>query len=334
MTAGILAFAAVLLLCVLYIFFSSNTGQFKGKKYVYVRTGSNYEQLMQSIADSGIVSNIGSFKRMASWLNLSGHIHPGRYEVKEGMGNYTLVSMLKSGKQSVVKLVINKLRTRNDIIRKFSSLLEPDSTQWAKLFSDSVFLKRHQIDTNQLQSLVMPNTYEFYWNTSAENVMEKIAAYSDKWWNTERLEKAKALGLSRVQVTTLASIVEEETLKDDEKPTIASVYLNRYRVGMNLGADPTVKFAVGNFALKRILNIHTQFISPYNTYRVSGIPPGPICTPSAASIEAVLNPAHSNYLFFCAKEDRSGYHNFATTYSEHLDNARRYQQSLNARGIH
>jgi UPF0755 protein len=328
-----LAFAAVMLLAVLYIFYGSNTGSFKDKKYIYVHTGSQFSDLVKTLEDSAIVKNIGSFKRMAGWFDLDENIHPGRYEIVAGMGNYKMVSMLKAGRQTAVKLVINKLRTKEDIIRKLSSQLEPDAAAWNKLFTDSAFLHKNNIDSNQIQTLIMPNTYEFYWNVNTEKVMEKLIAYTTKWWTAERKAKAAQQKLSPKQVITIASIVEEETLKNDEKPVIASVYINRYRKGMNLGADPTVKFAVGDFKLRRILKIHTDAVSPYNTYRVQGLPPGPICTPSESSIDAVLNAANTNYLFFCAKADRSGYHNFAATYAEHLANADNYHKDLNARGI-
>jgi UPF0755 protein len=318
---------------ILYLLFSSNTGHFSNKKYLYIKTGSTYEQVLQTLQDSAIVQNIHSFKRIASWLRLSNNIHPGRYEIKKGMGNYTIINNLKKGRQSAVKLVINKLRTKNDIVKKLASQLEPDANAWYQLFQNQDFLTKHQIDSNQIQCLLMPNTYEFYWNVSPEKVMDKLTAYKNNFWNAERKKKVEILHLTPIQVIIIASIVEEETNKKDEKPKIASVYINRYRIGMNLGADPTVKFAVGDFALKRILQVHTQIASPYNTYKVAGLPPGPICTPSESSIDAVLNADETKYLFFCAKEDFSGYHNFAIDYTSHLANAKKYQQALNARGI-
>ena len=318
---------------ILFKIFASNTGNFKEKKYLYIHTGSTYEQLLRTIQDSNVVHNIHSFESMASTLNLSSNIHPGRYEIKQGMGNFAIVQMLKKGQQSIVKLVIKKLRTKNDIIRKLSSQLEPDSAQWNRLFTDADFLQQNHIDSNQIQTLIMPNTYEFYWNTSAQKIINKLIAYQHKFWNENRLTQLQKLNLTQSQVITIASIVEEETNKNDEKPNIASVYINRYRIGMNLGADPTVKFAVGDFKLKRILKIHTQTLSPYNTYRLVGLPPGPICTPSESSIDAVLNATDTKYLFFCAKEDFSGYHNFANNYTEHLINAKKYQNALNNRGI-
>ena len=329
----LLTFGFFVLGVVLYVLYASNTGSFRGKKYLYVKTEATYEQSLKSMKDSALVKDFRSFERMASWLNLSSNLHAGRYEVQEGMSNYQIISMLKKGRQSVVKLVLNKLRTKNDIIRKLASQLEPDSLAWSQLFANADFLEKNQIDSNQIQSLIMPNTYEFYWNVTPEKVFDRLGDYSNKFWNEERKAKAAKLNLSRAQIITIASIVEEETNKKDEKPNIASVYINRYRIGMNLGADPTVKFAVGDFKLKRILTVHTQISSPYNTYKYAGLPPGPICTPSETSIDAVLHATETKYLFFCAKEDFSGYHNFASTYAEHIVNAKKYQAALNARGI-
>jgi UPF0755 protein len=270
---------------------------------------------------------------MAGTMGVDKQVHPGRYALEPGMSNYSLLRLLRSGVQSPVKLTLNKLRTKEQIIFKLSSQLEPDSAAFARLFSDSAFLKDYGIGVSQIQVLFMPNTYELYWNTSPEKVISKIAKSHQQFWNAERKSKARQLNLSIPDIITIASIVEEETNKHDEKPRIASVYLNRLKIGMKLGADPTVKFAVGDFALRRILNIHTQKVSPYNTYMVAGLPPGPICTPGKESIEAILNHEETNYLFFCAKEDFSGYHNFASSYNEHLENARRYQQALNQRNI-
>lgn len=314
-------------------FFRPNTGGFAERKFLYVHTGDDFQHLLQQMKDSNLLARTASFERVAMWLNLPSNLHPGRYEVKEGMGNYAIISMLKSGRQKPVRLVINKLRTKQDIIRKLALNLEADSPELARYLNDPAFMNKWQLDTNQVQCLFVPATYELYWNTSAEKAIEKIAQSHEQFWNEERKAKAAQLKLSIPQVVAIASIVEEETNQDEEKAKIAGVYLNRYRIGMKLGADPTVKFAVGDFALRRILNIHTQFPSPYNTYLNAGIPPGPICTPSPKSIEAVLQPDTSANLFFCAKEDFSGFHNFARTYSDHLANAKRYQEALNKRGI-
>lgn len=314
-------------------YFKANVFSFQGKRYIYVPTGGTMNQLMDSLRKNKVLINPESFVALAASMGLNQSIHPGRYELEPGMSNFQLIRMLRSGRQSPVKLVLNKLRTPHQIIAKLASQLEPDSIDFARLFADSTFLASYQISKNQIQVLFMPNTYELYWNTTARNAVEKIAKSHVTFWNTDRVAKTKTLGLSIPQVITLASIVEEETNKNDEKPRIASVYLNRLKAGMHLGADPTVKYAVGNFALKRILSEHTRMPSPYNTYINGGLPPGPICTPSAASIDAVLQAEQTKFIFFCAKEDFSGYHNFAVTYSEHQQNAQRYHQALNERKI-
>ena len=314
-------------------YFKPNVVDFTGKKYLYIRTGSSWKEVIDSLNSHHLLIDENSFNDMAGKMGVDKKVHPGRYALEPGMSNYSLLKLLRSGVQSPVKLTLNKLRTKEQIIHKLSSQLEPDSAAFARLFSDSTFLNSYGIGASQIQVLFMPNTYELYWNTSSEKVISKIAKSHQQFWNAERKARAKQLNLSIPDIITLASIVEEETNKHDEKPRIASVYLNRLKIGMKLGADPTVKFAVGDFTLRRILNIHTQKASPYNTYQVSGLPPGPICTPGKESIEAVLNHEETKYLFFCAKEDFSGYHNFASTYNEHLENAGRYQQALNQRNI-
>jgi UPF0755 protein len=328
------ALIAVMAMVWAYIrYFKPNVVDFSGKEYLYIRTGSSWKDVMDSLHRNNLLIDENSFNDMAGTMGVDKQVHPGRYALEPGMSNYSLLRLLRSGVQSPVKLTLNKLRTKEQIIYKLSSQLEPDSAAFARLFSDSTFLKDYGIGVSQIQVLFMPNTYELYWNTSPEKVISKIAKSHQQFWNAERKSKARQLNLSIPDIITIASIVEEETNKHDEKPRIASVYLNRLKIGMKLGADPTVKFAVGDFALRRILNIHTQKVSPYNTYMVAGLPPGPICTPGKESIEAILNHEETNYLFFCAKEDFSGYHNFASSYNEHLENARRYQQALNQRNI-
>lgn len=314
-------------------YFKSNTVSFEGKRYIYIATGSGINQVLDSVKSSNTIQDLESFTKMAQSLGLDNNIHPGRYEVQTGYSNYKIIKQLRSGTQAPVKLVINKLRTQQDIIKKLSSALEAKADDFKLVFNSADFKAKYGLDSNQAAYMIMPNTYEVYWNSTAEKVLDKLGASYLKFWNEDRKAKAQLLNLTIPQVLTVASIVEEETNKHDEKAKIASVYLNRYRIGMPLGADPTVKFAVGDFAIKRVLTKHTQFPSPYNTYLNKGLPPGPICTPSTKSIEAVLNPDKTNYLFFCAKEDFSGYHNFAVTYAEHQQNADRYQDALNKRNI-
>jgi len=316
-----------------FLLFSSNTGRFHEKTYFFIPTGSTYETVLKSLEENQIIKDIHSFDKMARRLKYPASVRPGKYEIKEGMGNYTLVQMLRGGKQVPVKLVINKLRTKNDIIRKICSNLEADSNEMKLLFRDNSFLYKYEIDSNQIQTIIIPDTYQFYWNTNAKKAIEKIAKNHTKFWTNDRREKAKKLNLTIPQVITLASIVEEETNKEEDKGKIASTYLNRIKLGMPLQADPTLKFAVGDFKLKRLLTVHTQVSSPYNTYKNAGLPPGPICTPSANTVDATLDAPSTNYLYFCAREDFKGYSNFASSYSEHLLNAKKYQEALNQRGI-
>ncbi|RPE05628.1 endolytic transglycosylase MltG [Chitinophaga lutea] len=332
---------AVILACLLaggmvlaaYLLMGPNTKSFGDKKYFYVPTGSSYDDVLKGLEEQGIVRSVSTFNVVARRLDYPARVKAGRYEIKKGMGNLEIVRILRSGRQSPVKLVINKLRLKEDFIRLVSTNLEADSAAMKAILEDGVYLRQFGLDTNTVMCAILPNTYEFYWNTNAGKVFDKIESAYENFWTDERQAKAAKLGLRPTEVTVLASIVEEETNKHDEKPAIASVYLNRLRQGMKLGADPTVKFAMKNFALKRIWGSYLEFDSPYNTYRYSGLPPGPICTPSAKSIDAVLTPADTEYLYFCARADFSGYHAFASTYKEHLENAKEYQKALNARGV-
>jgi UPF0755 protein len=310
----------------------SNTA-LQAKQHIYIPTGSNYMQLLDTLKRNNVLSNYNSFTTLATRMNYNNKVKPGRYLIEPGMSNYQLVKMLRSGKQSIVKLTINKTRLIGDIIRKISKNLEADSMQLTQLLNDDNYLQQWQVNSKNAIALFTPNTYEFYWNTPTNKVIEKIAKAYTQVWTPTRLQQAKQINLSAAQVNTLASIVDEETNKDKEKGNIASVYLNRLKKGMKLQADPTVKYAVGDFTLKRILYKHLEYPSAYNTYQVLGLPPGPICTPSLSSIDAVLKAPSTNYLFFCAKEDFSGYHNFAATDVEHLANAQKFQQAMNARGI-
>lgn len=326
---------ALLLLSIFVYFklFSSNTGSFAEGDYLFIKTGSNFEQVLKTLEKEQFVDDINSFKSMATKMNLQNNIRPGKYEIEKGMSNFSIIRMLRSGKQKPVKLVINKLRTKQDIIKKISENLEADSNELKKMFNDNTYLRQFGIDSNQIQAAIIPLTYEFYWNTTAEKAFEKIAEAYKKFWNDERKAKAKKLNLSIPEIVTVASIVQEETNKQDDRGKIASVYLNRIRKGMPLQADPTVKFAVNDFTLKRILNKHLEFPSPYNTYLTNKLPPGPICTPAEKYIDAVLDAPKTDYIFFCAKASLDGYSDFAKTYEEHQVNAKRYQQALNERNI-
>jgi UPF0755 protein len=316
-----------------YRVFGPNTKTFSDNKFFYIHTGSTYDDVLHGLEDQQIVLSRNSFNWVAQKFGYPDHVKAGKYKITPGMSNFEIVKLLRSGHQTPVNLVITKLRTKTDLVHKLSANLEADSaTLWA-LLNDQVYLRQFGLDTSTVMCAFMPNTYEFFWNTSAENTFRKFEKAHDDYWTAPRKAAAAKLGLTPIQVTILASIVEEESNKNDEKPLISSVYLNRFRKGMRLQADPTVKFALQDFALRRIREGHLQFDSPYNTYIYPGLPPGPICTPSTKTLEAVLNTPDTDYLYFCAKSDFSGYHAFAATYEEHMKNAHLYQAALNARGI-
>ncbi|MHB1922654.1 MAG: endolytic transglycosylase MltG, partial [Chitinophagaceae bacterium] len=314
--------------------FGPNTEPFHDQKYFYIRTGSSYSQVLQSLTQQGIIKNKSSFNWLAQSLSLPDHFWPGRYKIKAGMSNFSIIKLLRSGRQTPVVLVINKLRTKNDFIHLICSNLETDSATLNELLNDQVYLRQFGLDTNTALCAIIPDTYDFYWNTSAEKVFQKLIKKRNEFWSKRRIELAQKLGLTPNQVIILSSIIEEETNKNNEKPVIASVYLNRLKKGMRLSADPTLKYAMNDFALKRIYSKYTRFPSPYNTYLHSGLPPGPICTPSIKTLEAVLNTKSTNYLYFCAKDDFSGYHVFSETYQEQIINAKKYQAALNKMNIH
>lgn len=313
--------------------FGPNTGDMKDD-YLYIRTGSTYADVQKSLSEGGFIKNMNSFDQVAKRADYPNKVKAGKYKINKGMSNYNIVRRLRNGDQEPVKLVINKLRTKRDLVRLVSKKLEADSMEFLALLNDNGYLSKYDLDSNTSMAAVIPDTYEFLWNTSAEKTFARLAKYYTQYWNDERKQKASAKKLSPKQVVTIASIVEEETNKNDEKGNIASVYMNRLKIGMRLQADPTIKFAVGDFSLRRIGGVHMQNPSPYNTYRYAGLPPGPICTPSKKTLEAVLNAPDTKYIYFCAKEDFSGYHRFASSYAEHQQNARVYQKALNARGIH
>lgn len=327
------ALIAGILVYIAYRVFGPNTKAFGDKKYFYVRSGSSYRDVLDGLEAQEVIRSRNSFDFVARKLGYPTRVKPGRYQIAPGMSNFEIVKLLRSGKQAPVQLVLGKIRTKDDFVRKLCTNLEADSTALRTLMQDQVYLRQFGLDSNTVMCAVMPNTYEYYWNTSAEAAFKKLEKAREAFWTDDRKAKARNLGLSMNEVTILAAIVEEETNKNDEKPLVSSVYLNRYRKGMKLQADPTVKFALQDFALKRIRENHTLFDSPYNTYRYAGLPPGPICTPSVKTLDAVLNTPETDYLYFCARSDFSGYHAFAATYREHLENAHKYQRALNNLGL-
>jgi len=300
----------------------------KNPAYIYIPNGSNYDDVLVILQDSGYVKDLESFRFVAEKKNYPSKVLAGRYEIHNGMSNNELVNLLRSGKQTPVKLTFISVRSLDILAGKVAVYIEADSIQIAQLLRDPAIAEKYGFNENTFMAMFIPNTYEFYWNTSAEKFVEKMAEEYKKFWDQDRKTKAEQMGLSQTEVSILASIIEAETQKNDEKPRMAGVYMNRLNTGMFLQACPTVIYAIGDFTMTRVLNRHLEYESPYNTYLHPGLPPGPINIPSSASIDAVLNYEKHNYKFFCAKDDFSGYHAFAVTNAQHEANARKYQQAL------
>lgn len=303
------------------------------KKYFYIKTGATYNDVKGDLSFLKIIDGEFWFNKVAQQLNYHKAVKAGRYEIKKGMSVFALVRMLRSGNQSPVNLVITKLRTKEDLAAKIDTYFEYDSLSFISFLNNADSLKKYKLDSNTVMTAVIPNTYSILWNTSPARIFKKLFNEQEKFWNEERTKKASALNMTPAQVYTMASIVEEETNKEADKGKIASVYINRIETGMKLEADPTVKFAMKDFGLKRIMHKHLVYPSLYNTYQNTGLPPGPICTPSSKTIDAVLNAPQTNYIFFVAKPDWSGLSNFTHSYQEHMVNAKNYQHFLDSVNI-
>jgi UPF0755 protein len=301
-------------------------------KYLYVPTGQTMDQLRSSLVEQKIINGTTWFDWTAKILRFK-TVKPGRYEIKKGTSLMNFIRMLRSGDQSPVNFVITKLRTKESLAGKAGKVFECDSTEMIRFLNSPDSLKAYNVDTNTVMALAMPLTYSIKWNTTPGKIMQQFATAYKTFWNNDRTQKAANLGLTPIEVSTLAAIIDEETNAKSDRPNVASVYLNRINKGMPLQADPTVKFAMKNFALRRILNEHLKYPSPYNTYLNKGLPPGPICTPAGETIDAVLDSPKTEYIYFVANSDFSGTHIFTTNYADHLKYARLFQQELNKRNI-
>ena len=304
------------------------------KEYIYIPSGSSLIDVVNLLKNKNILINSNSFIWVAKQKKYDTNIKSGKYRINDKLNNNDLVNLLRSGNQVPVRVTFNNIRTIEDFASVISNQLEIDSNLIVQSILDSAFLESHNFSKYNVATLFIPNTYEFYWNISVENFISRLIKEYSAFWNKNRIRKAKEIGLTKKEVTILASIVEkEQNIKTDERKIIAGLYLNRIKKNMKLESDPTLVFALGDFSIKRVLNKDKKIKSKYNTYKYKGLPPGPICIPSINSIDAVLNAESHNYIFMCAKEDFSGYHNFAKTYKQHLKNARKYQKALNKRNI-
>jgi UPF0755 protein len=303
------------------------------KDYVlYIERGAAYDAVYDTLVKNEVFTDLRAFRWVSRKKEYPSMVKPGRYQLKPGMNTNEVVNMLRSGNQSPVNLTFNNIRFPEQLAGVVSRYIEPDSMALMTVLSPEYAL-RYGFSPETYRAMFIPNTYQFFWTSTAEEFADRMKKEYDRFWNESRRQKAEALGMTPVEVATLAAIVQEETVKADEKPRVAGVYINRLRRSMPLQADPTVKFAVGDFTLQRILFVHLEVDSPYNTYRHAGLPPGPITYPEISSIDAVLNYEQHNYLYFCAKDDFSGYHAFARTHAEHNRNAERWRRALNDRKI-
>lgn len=339
LVTGLLLVAAIAVVAVIgmryYRFlYRSEAVASPGDQIIHIPTGSDIHQVADTLMSRNIISDAKAFYWVAEMKKYDTNVKPGRYRIPVGLNNDALVNLLRSGKQEPVKLIVQEVRTLPELALLLAGQLEPDSADFMQSFLDHEKVKEWGFNDTTLMTMFLPNTYEFYWNTSAGGALERMYKEYDRFWTRDRDNKAAEKGLDRKEVYTLTSIVYAETKKKDEAPVVAGVYLNRIHRRMPLEADPTLIFAKGDFTIRRVLNEDKQVDSPYNTYRNLGLPPGPINMPPIAWIDAVLDADEHNYIFFCAREDFSGYHNFASTLSEHNRNAARYRNALNQRRIY
>lgn len=292
---------------------------------LYIPTNADYQYVKNELISLNVLKSKNAFDWLAKRSNYDENVHPGRYILTDGMTNQQLINMLRMGYQTPVKVVFNNMRTVEQLAGRISDQIEADSISIINEINNNP-----DVDATTF----IPNTYEFYWNTDADDFVDKMIVEHKRFWNETRMQKAKDIRLTPRQVSILASIVDKETTKTSEMPRIAGVYLNRINKRWPLQADPTLVFALGDYNIRRVLDVHKNIDSPYNTYKFAGLPPGPICIPSIAAINAVLNAEKHNYYYFCAKDDLSGYHVFAKNITEHNRNAEKYRKALNKNKIY
>jgi peptidoglycan lytic transglycosylase G len=335
---GLMMFSAVMVISFSFYFyqviFAPNILVGQAKQEVLIPSGTTFNQLLKRLDQERIIQDQVSFAFVAKLMNYQEAVKPGNYEFQTGMTNIQVIRMLRGGMQKPVQVTLNNVRIPEELAEKvcWNILLKPE--EFLQSFQDPLLQKKYGFDSSNFLAMFLPNTYEIYWNISAVHFLNKMKEEYDQFWTSGRKAKSKALGLTPIEVSVLASIVQAETNIEDEKPIIAGVYLNRIKRNMKLQADPTVVYAIGDFDLKRVLKVHKEVESPYNTYKYAGLPPGPINLPEIGTLKAVLNARKNDYLYFCAKEDFSGRHNFASNLRDHQNNARRYQAALNKRRIY
>lgn len=321
-----------------YFIFLRPATKFESEETIFlIPTKKTEKKLVQTLLKENLHTvNYTTFLALADWFGYWDKIKPGKYIIGKNASVFEIFRKLYGGQQSPIKITINKFRTKKDLSKFIGNKFEFLSGDLYRFITNIDSLESLLVNPENMMTLIIPNTYEIYWTSSPREFMERMKKESNIFWNRNRVTKAKELGFSKEDIYIIASIVEEETNNNAEKSKMASVYINRLNKGMALGADPTIKFAVGDFTIKRVMltHINSSSSSLYNTYKHKGLPPGPICTPSILSIDAVLNGEKTSYLYFCAKSDFSGSHSFATTAEEHFENARRYRKALDSLRIH
>lgn len=332
--SGVLLFLALLTAGIGYYFVLSPNTTVKDDGIVFIRPGDSFETVLVTLQSKGYVKNENTLRRFATLKGYPQTVKPGRYEIKEGWNNNHLVNVLRSGNQSSVHFTFNNIRTPKEFAGIAGRQLNIDSVRFLSLLNDADFSRQYGFTPQNFIGMFIPNTYQIFWNISAEDFVKRMNREYKKFWNENRMEKARKAGLSPMDVIIIASIVEEETNQTQEYPAIAGVYINRLKKGWKLEACPTLKFALGDFSLKRVLEKHMETESPYNTYKYAGLPPGPVRMPSIQVIDAVLGYQHHDYMFFCAKSDFSGTHHFSRTLRQHNRYAAEYHRALNRRKIY
>ncbi|MFV8442855.1 endolytic transglycosylase MltG [Flavobacterium sp. LB2P44] len=339
----IITIVSVVLITILMIYglvilrqiFSSNTKFSEKEVFIFIPTDAKYEEVKKIVAP--YIENLERFEMVANKRGYIDNVIPGRFLFKKGMNSYELVKTLRLN--SPVKLAFNNQERIENLAGRVGSQIEADSLSLLTTFKDSIFLQENGFNEENILAMFIPNTYEIYWNTTAEKFRDKMIKEYRNFWNKERVAKAQKQGLTPIDATILASIVHKESVKKDERPRIAGVYLNRLRAGMPLQADPTVIYAIKKKAddfdqvIKRVFYNDLTMAHPYNTYMNLGLPPGPIAMPDITALEAVLNPEKNNFIYFCASVERFGYHEFAATLEEHNKNAKKYSDWINSQGV-
>ena len=315
------------------MFNGSNVLLDQENQVITIAKGESFDDLRARLYDDKIIQDALSFSFVAKVLGYQDAVKPGVYLFEKGMSNLALVRRLRAGDQIPVRITFNNVRLKPELAEKITTNTGIAQADFEALLNDEAFLEKYNLNPDNSMTVFLPNTYEVYWTITAEELFDKMYKEYEQYWTAERKQKAAALNLTPTQVSVLASIVQAESIIGSEKRTIAGLYLNRLEQNIHLQADPTLVYALGDFTIQRVLNVHKNIESPYNTYKYRGLPPGPINLPTLESLNAVLDFEEHNYIYMCAKEDFSGYHRFATNLREHNRNAEKFQRALNQRLI-